>query len=71
MRAFPTLEPCRADGDKCEVGLDCCSGHCTNGICGPPEKSCSKLEEACTTDDDCCDKTNQCIGGFCSIIVLK
>jgi hypothetical protein len=71
MRAFPTLEPCKEDGQPCEVGLDCCHGFCTNGKCGPPEKGCSQLEEACETSADCCDPTHECIGGFCSIIILK
>jgi hypothetical protein len=68
-RAFTALDPCKADGQSCESGIDCCSGFCTDGVCGPP-KSCSELNEACKTDDDCCDKTNFCIGGYCGVIIM-
>ena len=68
-RAFTALDPCFADGATCDSGIDCCSGFCTNGVCGPP-KACSDPNEACTDDSDCCDKTNQCIGGFCGVIAL-
>jgi hypothetical protein len=71
MRAFPTLEPCKKEGDKCEVGFECCKGYCTNGICGPPETKCSKLDEACVTRNDCCDPNNECLGGFCALIILR
>ncbi|MEY4514416.1 MAG: hypothetical protein RLZZ450_6538 [Pseudomonadota bacterium] len=68
-RAFTALDPCKADGQGCESGIDCCSGFCTDGTCGPP-KGCSELNEACKTDEDCCDKSNFCIGGYCGVIAL-
>jgi hypothetical protein len=77
MRAFPALEPCKEDGEPCERGIDCCSGFCTDGICGrpptPPEEvpPCSQLDEACETDADCCDAEHKCIGGFCTLILIE
>jgi hypothetical protein len=71
MRAFPTLEPCKEDGEPCVRGIDCCSGYCNDGICGPREDPCAELDEACETDEDCCDSTHKCIGGYCAIIVLE
>ncbi len=74
MRAFPALEPCKQDGEPCQRGIDCCSGFCTDGICGlPPEEPprCSELDEACTSDADCCDPEHKCIGGFCTLILIE
>jgi hypothetical protein len=74
-RGFWALEPCRADGDACETGDQCCNGFCssTGDPAAPlecsdtPSASCSGLQEACTTAADCCDTTNLCINGFCSL----
>ncbi|MDB4989722.1 MAG: hypothetical protein JWN04_4900, partial [Myxococcaceae bacterium] len=68
-RAFTALDPCLVDGASCESGIDCCSGFCTDGVCGPP-KMCAKLNDKCTEDTDCCNKNNLCIGGFCGTLVL-
>jgi hypothetical protein len=68
-RAFTALDPCLAMGEKCETGIDCCGGFCTDGICGPP-KECAGQNEACKTDDDCCDDSDQCIAGFCGTIPI-
>lgn len=68
-RAFTALDPCRDDGQGCDTGVDCCSGHCNDGMCGPAQ-GCSKLGERCAQDGDCCDTVSACIGGFCSTILL-
>jgi hypothetical protein len=66
VRAFAALSPCRVDGESCETGIDCCSGHCVNGLCGEPVNECSELDEKCVTTADCCEgKALLCIGGFC------
>ncbi len=74
MRAFWVLDPCRADGQSCESGDQCCNGYCEPGgdggalVCtkNKPNNNCSKPKEKCTTAADCCDSTNLCINGFCS-----
>ncbi len=65
IRAFPALEPCKADGQSCASGIDCCGGACTSLSCGKP-MGCSKADEKCATSSDCCDATMKCIGGFCA-----
>ncbi len=66
IRAFATLEPCKANGESCNVGIDCCCGGCDQGLCGCPE-GCSKVDEKCQTSADCCDDGVECIGGFCAL----
>ena len=69
-RAFTALDPCRADGASCESGVDCCSGFCTDGVCGPPT-GCSETYEACKVDTDCCNNpTDVCIAGFCGQVAM-
>ncbi len=69
-RAFAALDPCRRDGSSCETGVDCCSGFCTDGICGPPKQQCANTDEACTTSADCCNPQDRCIGGFCGVVLF-
>lgn len=74
MRAFWVLDPCRADGQSCQSGDQCCNGYCEQGgdggalVCtkNKPNNDCSKPQEKCTTAADCCDSTNLCINGFCT-----
>jgi hypothetical protein len=70
-RAFTALDPCRADGESCTTGIDCCNGFCTDGKCGRPEKRCSETDEACKTKDDCCNPDDLCINGFCGTVILQ
>jgi hypothetical protein len=73
-RAFAALDPCRRDGDACTTGIDCCGGFCTNNVCkvpppppvGPP---CARTDESCANGVACCNATDQCIGGFCGLIL--
>jgi hypothetical protein len=69
VRAFAALEPCKDDGLSCTSGTDCCSGFCTDGVCGPP-RECSGIDERCVTVEDCCDldPAIQCIAGYCATI---
>jgi hypothetical protein len=66
IRAFATLEPCKADGESCNVGIDCCCGACDQGLCGCPD-GCSNIDEKCETSADCCEAGVVCIGGFCAL----
>jgi hypothetical protein len=73
-RGFWVLDPCRADGQGCQHGDECCNGYCEPSGAGgelvcsntPPQGSCSAPQEKCTTAADCCDQTNLCINGFCT-----
>jgi hypothetical protein len=80
-RAFAALNPCRATGNDCQSGLDCCTGFCDvqpgadKGKC-VAEVKCSKTNERCKTDKDCCppamgEPANSCIGGYCGFVVLN
>jgi hypothetical protein len=77
-RAFTALDPCKADGESCESGVDCCGGSCDKsgssgaGVCRVIQ-DCAEAEERCTTSADCCppapgDQPNTCIAGFCTFI---
>ncbi len=69
-RAFAVLDPCLVQGASCESGTECCDGFCTDGMCSMPMERCSKTEEACKSAADCCDDQEQCINGFCSIVLF-
>jgi hypothetical protein len=73
-RGFWVLDPCKADGQSCQTGDQCCNGYCEpTGATGalacsnaPPAGQCSGLQDKCATAADCCDPTNVCINGFCA-----
>jgi hypothetical protein len=69
-RAFTALDPCRADGDTCQSGVDCCTGFCSNGKCGKVDHRCSEHGEACKAKSDCCKPADQCVAGFCDIVLF-
>jgi hypothetical protein len=80
-RAFATLNPCKAVGNGCASGLDCCTGFCSiqpgapEGMCSE-KTSCAKTNEKCAGDSDCCpassdEPQNVCIGGFCGFLILN
>jgi hypothetical protein len=71
-RGFWVLPPCKADGQSCQSGDECCNGYCEQGEAGlvcsnMPPYTCSGPQEKCTTSADCCDPTNVCINGFCAV----
>jgi hypothetical protein len=60
------LAPCKASGQSCATGVECCAGGCAGGTCGAPS-TCSSVDEKCTVPSDCCSSTSSCIGGFCAL----
>ncbi len=78
-RAFWVLDPCRANGDSCESGDQCCKGFCQPDgedgalVCSdePPDHTCSQLQDKCETTSDCCDGIASCVGGFCTQIMPR
>ncbi len=71
--AYYALDPCKAVGEDCASGVDCCNGQCLKDpqtgklSCGdpPPPGQCSAEGNSCKVGADCCDKTNICLDGFC------
>jgi hypothetical protein len=73
-RGYWTVEPCRADGQSCMTGDQCCGGYCEAGpdgglTCTSQMPSCSGEYDKCTTTTDCCGASQgiQCINGICTV----
>lgn len=57
--------PCRAEGNQCSSGTQCCSNVCdATNHCGAPPM-CRHEGETCTHTSDCCTPGLSCIGGAC------
>jgi hypothetical protein len=74
IRAFAALNPCKADGNSCETGVDCCGGSCdpAKSTCGKPV-GCALIDNRCMTTADCCTNGGpvlQCVGGVCTQVVM-
>jgi hypothetical protein len=71
-RGFWVLDPCKADGQSCQSGDQCCNGYCEPDgdggalICSNTPPSCAGVSDKCKTAADCCDSTNTCVNGFCA-----
>jgi len=73
MSGYWALDPCRAEGESCEAGFECCTGFCQDDgsgqkVCVPPTGLCSEEGEACANNGDCCDDGTTplvCLSGFC------
>ncbi len=76
-RGFFVLDPCKADGQSCLTGDQCCNGYCEAGdggalVCAnATPMACAGVQEKCTTASDCCDTTNTCTDGFCAVMISK
>jgi hypothetical protein len=76
-RGFWSVDPCKADGQGCESGVDCCSGFCQKDdasgdlTCGRKEHKCSNEFDYCDTRSDCCDQSLLCINHVCSRVVVQ
>jgi hypothetical protein len=74
LRGFWVLDPCKADGQSCASGDQCCNGFCRPAadggplVCVPPPGGCAKENETCVTAADCCNPGDQCINGKCAFI---
>lgn len=74
LRGFWVLDPCKADGQTCGSGDECCGGYCRSEDggalqCVPPPGGCAHEYEKCTTSADCCDSGDECINGKCAVVV--
>ncbi len=74
VRGFWVVDPCKANGQTCETGDECCNGFCRKDqqtgalVCQdkPPGTQCVQEFEKCTVDGDCCDANFKCIAGKCT-----
>ena len=74
-RGFWVVDPCKANGNSCETGDECCNGFCRKDpdggalVCSdkPPGTTCVQEFEKCTVDADCCDPKLKCIAGKCAL----
>jgi len=72
--AYYALDPCKAIGEGCLSGIDCCNGQCIKDqstgqyVCGepPPPGQCSENGNSCVVSTDCCDPSASCVDGFCA-----
>lgn len=73
-RGFWVVDPCKANGNSCESGDECCNGFCRKDPDGgalvcqdkPPGTKCVQEFEKCVVDADCCDPMQKCIAGKCA-----
>ncbi len=71
MRGFWALDPCKADGQGCMSGTECCGGFCdpqNMNTCSSTGGACSQVGDKCNTAADCCDAATGvvCINHVCS-----
>ena len=77
MRGFWSLDPCKANGQNCTSGDECCGGFCRQQgnmkTCVPPPGGCSMEFETCVVDTDCCGNSTgtTCIAGHCANPIPK
>ena len=73
LRGYFALDPCKADGQSCTSGTDCCNGYCDPSpdggapVCGP-KKGCANNGDKCDVSADCCGAASgtTCINHVCS-----
>ncbi len=73
-RGYWSVEACRANGQSCMTGDQCCGGYCQTGpgdaglICTSQMPKCSALYDKCSTTSDCCGAGQgvTCINQVCS-----
>jgi hypothetical protein len=73
--AYYALDPCKAEGEPCEFGIECCNLSCLyddvagETICTDPDPNqcIGTGNGTCTSDTDCCDYGNGviCNNGIC------
>ncbi|MCW5831382.1 MAG: PD40 domain-containing protein [Labilithrix sp.] len=71
-RGYWVVDPCKADGNACETGDECCGGFCRPNqsgalVCSNVVPTCAQEFEKCASSADCCNSPSfQCINGRCA-----
>jgi hypothetical protein len=73
-RGYWTVEPCRANGQSCQAGDQCCGGFCEPAgdggalVCTTVVPTCSAEYDKCTSSSDCCGAAQgvTCINSVCT-----
>ncbi len=60
--ASPRATACRALGDPCGSGSDCCTTHCASGAC-VHDGTCGGAGSPCSSRSDCCSGLCEPVGG--------
>ena len=77
-RGFWVADPCKADGDPCVGGDECCGGYCIKDlstgkrICGKGALGCAVELDKCSKSSECCNYPKfLCINGYCTRYKLQ
>jgi hypothetical protein len=77
-RGYWVVDPCKADGNGCASGDECCGGFCRPDqatqklTCSNVVPVCAQEYEKCTTSADCCNNPDyQCINNRCAVPAPK
>jgi hypothetical protein len=71
-RGYWSVEACRANGQSCATGTQCCGGYCQPGdgglVCSAQTPACAGQYEKCTQTSDCCGAGEgiSCINKVCT-----
>ncbi len=71
-RGFWSVDVCKADGQACMTGDQCCGGYCqqVDGgmVCTSLKPHCAALYDKCATDADCCGAAQgiRCVNNVCT-----
>jgi hypothetical protein len=72
-RGYWTVEACRANGQSCQTGDQCCGGYCQPGpdgglTCSAQKPACAAQYDKCMMDSDCCGfgQGITCINNVCT-----
>jgi hypothetical protein len=72
-RGYWSVEACRANGQSCMTGTQCCGGYCQPGeaglVCSSQVPACAAQYEKCTQTSDCCGAGMGigCINAVCTL----
>jgi hypothetical protein len=72
-RGYWSVQACRADGQTCMTGTQCCGGYCQGGegglVCSSQVPACAAQYEKCAQTSDCCGAGAgiTCVNDVCTL----